>query len=241
MNRFYLVAMGTIVGIAHAAECTPPVALVGKLKAELTYENGLSRNQPYQERFTMATVQDRVFLRRDTVPGTVSTLDERDQLTGFNCPADSTWVDCAAYEAEHANGFPSKISPGDGKPPYPPLTTAVPVCQFVLNIPPWRPSPESADKSRIAAELLKEFQDFPYSDAKSIYIRNFNLEDPDITAMIRTSTGQTEFQGCRFDRTRTPHCSWHLFGQAPLAALRRVVLERRYRLFPPPIGPAPLR
>jgi hypothetical protein len=141
------------------------------------------------------------------------------------------WIDCAVYLSNHANDRLSVVY-GSEEFHYPPAGVAPSVCEFTLHVPRWEPSPDSAEKRRLAAELLAEFQGFGYGDAKRIVIRDFNLEDPEITALISLQAGE-EFQGCRFSREKSPHCEWHLFGQAPLSSLRRQVMSRPYRLFPP--------
>jgi hypothetical protein len=116
---------------------------------------------------------------------------------------------------------------------YPPAGLTPSVCDFTLNVPRWEPSPDSLEKRRIAAELLREFRSFGYGDAKRIVVRDFNLDDPEITAYIIGRRRREDFQGCTFSRDETPHCSWHRFGQSPLSSLRDTVLSRPYQLFPP--------
>jgi len=101
----------------------------------------------------------------------------------------------------------------------------------------WQPSPNTPEKRRIAAEIGKEVRKFGYYDATVIYVRDFNLDDPDITAYIKDRKGHIQIQGCWFNRARPPYCSgWHLFGQAPVSSLRRSVMTRPYRVYPPPAG-----
>jgi len=112
-----------------------------------------------------------------------------------------------------------------------------PTCEFVLAVPPWRPSPDGAEKLRLARELLDEFRSFGYTDARKILIRDFNINDPDILAYIVNNEGDIEFQGCNFSRETKPHCGWHMFGQSPLASVKKDIMAYPYRLFPLPIGP----
>jgi hypothetical protein len=106
------------------------------------------------------------------------------------------------------------------------------VCEYALNVPKWEPSPDSPEKRRLSVELLHEFQNFGFDDAQRIVIRDFNLDDPDITAYIVSHRGKDEFQGCGFTRDKTPHCAWHMFGQSPRSGLKQMVMSRPYQLFP---------
>jgi hypothetical protein len=71
---------------------------------------------------------------------------------------------------------------------------------------------------------------------KAIYIRDFNLDDPEIEAHIVDDRDPPYFLGCWFDVARSPHCAWHMFGQSPPESLKRQIMERPYRLYPPLIG-----
>ncbi len=50
-----------------------------------------------------------------------------------------------------------------------------------------------------AQQILQELRDFGYDDAKTIYIRDFNVNDPEIRAYVVTRSGQSDFQGCSFN------------------------------------------
>ncbi len=90
------------------------------------------------------------------------------------------------------------------------LTHSASACRFVLQVPSWAPS-LAVQKGQVLAEL----RHFGYEDAKRIVVRDFNLDDPGITAYLTDQGGEHLFQGCRFTSQATPHCAWHIFGQAP--------------------------
>ena len=180
------------------------------------------------------------YLRQNTVPEhydpslrPVWIFDPNSALTGANCSPGASWTDCAIYEGRHADQARPVLQANE-EFHYPPAGVTPTVCEYTLDVPKWEPSPVSPEKRRIAAELLTEFRAFHYDDAREIVIRDFNLDDPEITAYITGAAGSHEFQGCGFARNRKPHCTWHMFGQAPVSSLRRHVMSRPYRLYPPP-------
>ena len=71
---------------------------------------------------------------------------------------------------------------------------------------------------------------------KAIYMRDFNLNDPNIDIYLLSDKGEAEFQGCDFDPSKKPVCGWHMYGMAPRESLLQNVMDVPYRLFPPPIG-----
>ena len=159
------------------------------------------------------------------------------RLLGINCPSGPTWVNCVAEWVQNPHKDEGKVVYGNEPPTY---TTPAPKerpCEFTLEVPVWKPSPDNELKRKLAAEILQEIQAFwGTSGTKAIYIRDFNVDDPEIEAYIINTTEEPAFLGCRFDAAKSPHCEWHGFGQAPVAALRRDIMSRRYRLYPPPMG-----
>jgi hypothetical protein len=138
-----------------------------------------------------------------------------------------SWIDCAVYLSAHADDPPfSVVVSGEDELKYPPSGVNASECEFVLHVSRWEPSPDSPEKRKMAHDILSELRAFGYRDAKRIVVRDFNLEDPDITAYIIDKAGGHTFQGCSFSREASPHCTWHLFGQSPLWALRRQVMSR---------------
>jgi hypothetical protein len=112
-----------------------------------------------------------------------------------------------------------------------------PACELILEVPAWRSSADDSKKRKLAADVLKELQQFGYAEAKVIYIRDFNIDDPDIWAYIIAQDGSPDFRGCSFDAKQVPHCQgWHRLGQTSLDWLRQKIMSEPYRLYPPPMG-----
>ncbi len=241
MKTVALILVLACAAAGHDSGCSPPPAVVARLAVVFRYENGLGSNEPHQERFSFTKVGDRSYLRQNTVPRyydpmlrPVWIFDASAEVSGpgANCPLDPSWIDCAVYLGKHANE-PLPVVQGNEELHYPAAGGHAPVCEFTLDVPKWEPSPDSPEKRTVASELLSEFKSFGYGDAREIVIRDFNLGDPEITAYITEADGTHQFQGCGFTRNHTPHCSWHMFGQAPISSLRKQVMSRPYRLYPP--------
>lgn len=134
---------------------------------------------------------------------------------GGTCPVQKDWREClrSFVKSEDVSG-------------------AADVCEIsidVRSIPAWQPSPDSEAKRRVASELRSEIEG-RWPGARKIVIRDFNLEDNQLTMYVKTADGDV-YQGCGFDSAKAPHCEgWHLFGQAPVSQIRKWILERPYRL-----------
>ena len=231
-----------IVALCHGSECTPPSPVVTRLFAKFRYQNGLGHNHPYDERFSLTHIGARYYLRQNTVPihydpnlRPVSVFEGDAEVSAAegNCPPDPSWIDCAVYLSTQANAPSRVVYDGEKTLKYPPSGVAASECEFVLHVPRWEPSRDSPEKREMARQILGELRHFGYEDAKKIVIRDFNVQDPDITAYITDQSGRHLFQGCAFSRDLVPHCGWHMFGQSPLAGLRREVMTRPYVLYPP--------
>lgn len=220
-----------------AGACLPPAPALEKLKAYLVYENGLGKNDPKVDSFNMLPMGDWLFFRLETSP--TGDAAERTPVYAyrpsagidtFSCrPHD--WQNCVREYARSAEGREAVQERSSAQ-------TTVQTCQFTLSVPPWMPSPDDAAKRKVAAEILGEVRkSLAVSRPKTIWLRDFNLDDPEIWMYITTSRYSTP-QGCSFDRARIPHCNWHMFGQTPEDWLRRQIMTRAYRLFPLPFGPA---
>jgi len=93
----------------------------------------------------------------------------------------------------------------------------------------WEPSPNDEQKRQIARELRLEIED-QLGGTEKIVVRDFNLADKQLTIYIKTKDGE-EYHGCDFRAVTTPHCDgWHLFGQAPISAIRKWIFARPYEL-----------
>lgn len=131
------------------------------------------------------------------------------------CPADQNWQRCAEtiVGLEAANNLAR-------------------TCTAILDlrsIPRWEPSRDDKTKRRVADELRIEIET-KWQGAEQIVIRDFNLNDRQITMYLKMPD-RDYFQGCGFHAARQPHCeSWHLFGQAPLSGIRKWIFEKPYRL-----------
>ena len=226
-----------------ADQCSPPQAAVEKLKAYFTYENGLGTNTPIHERFSVLKMGDRVFFRQNNPPPhydpslrPVYSFEPGRRIEGLNCPAGPTWVNCVADAVLNPHKDEGKVVYGNEPPRYTSPAPKEPTCEFTLEVPAWKPSPDNESKTKLASEILREIQGFGASEAKSIYIRDFNADDPEIEAYITNPDGQTEFLGCTLDAAKAPHCEWHGFGQSLVESLKREIMARPYRLYPPPMG-----
>lgn len=215
------------------AQCAPPERAVQKLAARFSYENSLGTNTTLIEHFTVLKLDRWTFLRHDNpspyfAPGVrpVYVVKGSQLLGNINCPAGPAWLACAEDEMREQHEVP---------------TTKEQTCEFTLTVPPWHPSPESPEKREMARTLLREIRSFGASPNDTIYVRNFNLNDPEIDFWIVHRHGEPEPQGCAFDRTKSPHCSWHMYGTVSLESLRQNVMSRPYRLYPSPMGPVPKR
>ena len=95
-----------------------------------------------------------------------------------------------------------------------------------------------AKKREVAAEVLKELHAFGYTELASVYVRDFNLDDPEIQAYIVKRNGDPHLLGCHFNVGVKPYCTWHRFGQASPEELKRQIMARPYRLYPAPVSPS---
>ncbi|MGA2712490.1 MAG: hypothetical protein ABSG41_05230 [Bryobacteraceae bacterium] len=212
-----------------ATDCVAPPAAAGKLKAYLSYHNPRGGVM----RFSFASIGGHALFRRYGVPQhfdpaqpLVYTYREGISVTVDSCPFDS-WMQCGEERLEErarAQGLSDRAA-GQS-------TEVERSCDLSITIPVWRPSPDSPLKRKLAADLLDEIMP-PDSDFRAVYVRDFNVEDPDVMFYYVDAEGRDSFQGCRFDASRQPHCGWHMFGQAPVESLKRSVMARPYKLFPP--------
>jgi hypothetical protein len=215
-------------GGSNAVACTPPTAAVSKLEAYFKYQHGLGSNVETQEHFTVFTAGDHVFFRHDNPPSDyepssrpVYVYHPTKGIDVANCPTGNEWVKCVGdylRQDESSSGL---------KP------DSTGACEFTLNVPQWHPSPDSPLKQRLATAILHEAVEFgDFSNPQAIYLRNFNVDDPDILVYVVTQRGADRFLGCSFDAAASQHCSWHRFGQTPLPALRQQIMEMPYQVYP---------
>jgi len=97
------------------------------------------------------------------------------------------------------------------------------------NIPVWEASPDSPEKRKIAGELLAEITD-KWPGAQEVVIRDFNLNDPQITMYLKMPDGDY-VQGCALHVSTQPHCAgWHSFGMVSNSKIQQHIFEKPYRL-----------
>ncbi|HEY6328257.1 MAG TPA: hypothetical protein VI756_02895 [Blastocatellia bacterium] len=68
---------------------------------------------------------------------------------------------------------------------------------------------------------------------REVYVRDFNVSDPELAFYIVDREGKGNLQGCTFDADLDQHCAWHLFGMSPREKLRHDIMVHRYKPFPP--------
>ena len=135
---------------------------------------------------------------------------------GGTCPLEKNWRECV-------EGFAGLQY----------ATDVVGTCTITLDtstIPVWKPSPNDPTKRRIADELRSEVE-AKWRGVQEIVIRDFNLEDNQITMYLKMPDGDY-YEGCGFHATSEPHCEgWHLFGASPIStSARKWIFDRPYRL-----------
>jgi hypothetical protein len=206
------------------AKCPNPVAF-DSFKHQIAYQR-TEELDPFKGMAELhADVWQRgpltAFYVRDKLNGFVASVRMADLFGkgglqgGGTCPVEKNWRECVEGFAgmEYANNV---------------LKT----CTITLDmstIPPWKPSPNDQTKRRIADELRNEIE-AKWRGVQEIVIRDFNLEDNQVTMYVKMPDGDY-YQGCGFRAMSTPHCeSWHLFGTSPASSVRKRIFDRPYRL-----------
>ena len=135
---------------------------------------------------------------------------------GGACPLEKNWRECVEAFADLQYA-----------------TDVVGTCTITLDmsaIPVWKPAPDDPTKRRIADELRSEIE-AKWRGVQEVVIRDFNLEDNQITMYLKMPDGDY-YEGCGFHATSEPHCEgWHLFGTSPIStSARKWIFGRPYRL-----------
>lgn len=209
---------------AGAAPCNPPPPkqaverLQGYLSYEAAWESGTYGVKEFDAAVLLGGVLFRSQERSQLPPGRiVYVIPEGRRISSMSCPEAEDWVGCVV------RGMPQEFPSG----------SASAACSTQIDVPTWRASAATPAKKRLAAELVQELMSGAgYSDPKAIYVRDFNMDDPELLFYIVDAEGKDNLQGCHFDASQHPHCGWHLFGQAPVEKLKRDVMARPYKLFP---------
>ena len=209
---------------SNTGRCPDPTAL-DLFKNQIAYE----RTEESDPLKGLTTIRLDVLMRgritgfyvHDQLKGTIADLrmvyvfDKSGQVGGGTCSGDEKWSECVA----------NFIDPQ-------PDNNISQSCSFSLDtrtIPPWKPSPDTPKKRKVANELRQEIE-VQWRDAKEIVIRDFNLKDPQITFYIKMPDDDY-FLGCGFNAEERPHCTgWHAFGQVPSSSMRKWIFEKPYRL-----------
>lgn len=213
-----------------SAECIAPPLALERLQSYLSYESTTGWIRAGENRFGFAEIDDADLFFQYAPSQYVGQSERRVYVLSQGkpifptaCPENSEWVRCAEvsfqqfYRRELADqpALPVKL-----------------MCDLSINVPQWRPSPNDAQKRELASDVLKELINSGYHDAKEIYARDFNVHDPKLEFLIIDRNGHEAVQGCDFDAEKTPHCAWHLFGQAPIKQLKKQIMARPYSIFP---------
>jgi hypothetical protein len=212
--------------------CAPPQSVLANLRKTYTDLNRITEKEENRvEHFSMVNIGTRTFLRHNNAPHyqeghhPVDVYQGATNVGGFDCADDENWVDCSVEMQQYLRDK----TPNTSKP-------TGPSCDFALPLPEWKPSPNNDEKKRVAEDVLEQFILGHQSDLKSAYVRDFNLSDLGLDIYFLYNNGQVIVQGCGFNANQHPPCIGHLYGQAPLEPIIQHIMERPYRLYPPPIG-----
>jgi len=228
-----LMAIATACARSTTLACMPPEPVLTKLRTWFVYLNRIAwKEEGRVEHFSMAQAGSRVFIRHNNDPFYQPGIHPVDIYEGaedsgwIGCADDVSWINCVVDGQENVR----KKFPTNNKAIGPP-------CDFDLPLPEWKPSPDDEQKKQVAADISAELK-FVWKtpDVKGIYVRDFNLSDLGLDILIVYMDGHTEVQGCGLDSTQSPHCTWHLYGQGSLDSTIPHIMEKPYRLYPPPIG-----
>jgi hypothetical protein len=105
-------------------------------------------------------------------------------------------------------------------------------------VPAWHASPDNPLKRKLASEVLQELVHFGYRNPREVYVRDFNVADPELDFYVVDREGNGNIQGCHFDAEISPHCGWHLYGMSPTEAVKRDIMVQPYKLLPQDDRPA---
>ena len=83
-------------------------------------------------------------------------------------------------------------------------------------IPEWHPSPDSPEKRRITARVLREIES-KWGPSSRVVVRDFNLNDSSISIYLEDRSGNPYVTHCAFRVRQEPMCEgWQGFGQASM-------------------------
>jgi hypothetical protein len=228
--RYALFSITLVPGVMFgASKCAPPAGAVTKLKAYLSYESSVGAGNSGVESFSFAMAgKDALFLQNkppqyyNEAQRPVYIFRKGSPLFASVCPIGALWATCAETRFRESVHEPTNT-----------IERLGPECDFEVIIPEWHSSPGSPFKKQVASEVLKELMEFGYVAPKEVFVRDFNVNDPELDFYIIDANGEQEVQGCTFDAYDLPHCRWHRFGQSSVPELKRRITARPYRLLPP--------
>lgn len=210
--------------------CPVPKMALEKLRAYLSYESSFPSGVRGELSFDFALagrealfLQHRVPPHFDTSARPVYVYMEGVPLLATSCQSNSDWTLCAQQmfrDYAHNEAVEQQILP------------IKQTCTLPVTVPKWHPSPNGTQKRKLAMELLQEVEQFGYSSPEQVYMRDFNIDDPELEFYIVDPAREQAVQGCTFDSQVIPHCKWHSFGQASIGLIKKQIMARSYRLFP---------
>lgn len=229
MKRMLLL-IASLPALVRGTQCTASPTALARLTSYLSYESTVGRITTGQHRFGFATtdaedlfLQYEIPARFDQSSRLAYVVAKGKRMFVTPCPADSKWTQCAQ---ESFQSFYGRESPNQR------ILPVERTCDLFVTVPKWRPSPNDAQKKKLGSEVLEEFVKFGYHQAKEIYVRDFNINDPELDFYAISANGEQSVHGCDFSSEYTPHCEWHKFGQVPIEQIRKGIMARPYRLFP---------
>jgi len=210
--------------------CPAPPDAITKLAAYLSFGTRDGRWTPGMKSFAFAQVQDDALFLQHELPKyfdpsrrPVYAFRKGSRIFTATCPNNSQWPKCVEeYYRKFLHAPPN--------PAERPVPTS---CELSVAVPKWRASPDSPLKTRLASEIIQELFGYGYENPKQVYVRDFNVADPELEFYIVDRNGKDEFQGCTFDADLRPHCAWHLFGTVSITKLKEGIMEHPYRLLAP--------
>jgi len=146
---------------------------------------------------------------------------EGERLLANSCPVDANWTICAQQSF-------ASFSHSKKQESY----SAEPTCDLVVNVPKWSPTPNGPRKREVASRVLHELIELTGSAPRAVFVRDFNVNDPELQFLIVGANADETVQGCHFDADLHPLCIWHLFGQSPVKQIKKEIMATPYKIFP---------
>lgn len=175
-----------------AGECAAPQDALAKLEGYLTYMSSRGLWSPGAKRFSFAQADgDALFLQRelpqrfDEKLRLVYVFRKGSHLMVNSCPNNPQWTECAEKDFQDFIHAPANT----------PKPRIGPTCDLTVTVPQWRPSPNSPLKTRLASEVLQELMQYGYINPREVYVRDFNVADPELDFYIIDRVGERQPSG----------------------------------------------